>query len=253
MLQLPAIELPAVGWQPASSELSSSKLEAESSIAEAMTMNLNPTIFKAYDVRGVYPGEVNEDGGARDWRGVRRLPPGQAHRGRARHAPVVARPGRGVHRRRHVAGRRRGRLRHDCDRHAVLRGRAGSARRRRRDHRLPQPGSIQRHQDGPAGGVPAERRRGHLRHPRHDRGGSPAAAGGDPGPRDDRRRARRLRGARDVVHRSRRSSGPSTSCSTPAAAWAGWSPPGCSIASPAGRRGSASRSTAGFPITKPTR
>jgi phosphomannomutase len=24
-------------------------------------MNLNPDIFKAYDVRGVYPGEVNED------------------------------------------------------------------------------------------------------------------------------------------------------------------------------------------------
>ena len=24
-------------------------------------MNINPDIFKAYDVRGVYPGEVNED------------------------------------------------------------------------------------------------------------------------------------------------------------------------------------------------
>src|SRR6476646_12224586 len=24
-------------------------------------MNLNPDIFKAYDVRGVYPGEINED------------------------------------------------------------------------------------------------------------------------------------------------------------------------------------------------
>src|SRR5580765_8248521 len=24
-------------------------------------MNLNPNIFKAYDIRGVYPGEVNED------------------------------------------------------------------------------------------------------------------------------------------------------------------------------------------------
>src|SRR5881296_4560843 len=26
-----------------------------------MTLSLNPTIFKAYDVRGVYPDEVNED------------------------------------------------------------------------------------------------------------------------------------------------------------------------------------------------
>ena len=46
--------------------------------------------------------------------------------------------GRGVHRRRHVAGRRRRRLRHDPDRHAVLRRGARSARRRRRDHRLAQ-------------------------------------------------------------------------------------------------------------------
>ena len=26
-----------------------------------MSLSLNPDIFKAYDVRGVYPGEVNED------------------------------------------------------------------------------------------------------------------------------------------------------------------------------------------------
>ena len=24
-------------------------------------MNINPTIFKAYDIRGLYPGEINED------------------------------------------------------------------------------------------------------------------------------------------------------------------------------------------------
>ena len=24
------------------------------------TMNLNPTIFKAYDIRGLYPSEINE-------------------------------------------------------------------------------------------------------------------------------------------------------------------------------------------------
>src|SRR6476469_2619030 len=26
-----------------------------------MSLSLNPDIFKAYDVRGVYPGEINED------------------------------------------------------------------------------------------------------------------------------------------------------------------------------------------------
>ena len=35
-------------------------------------MKLNPDIFKAYDVRGTYPDEVDEDGGARDRRRLRR-------------------------------------------------------------------------------------------------------------------------------------------------------------------------------------
>ena len=43
------------------------------------------------------------------------------------------------------------------------------------------PEGIQRHQDGPEGGVSAERRRRHRRHPRHDRRRPAAAAGGDAG------------------------------------------------------------------------
>ena len=144
-------------------------------------MNLDPDIFKAYDVRGVYPGEVNEDAARAIGAAFVAYLAGQriaVGRDMRLSSPAVAAAfidGATL------AGRRRGRLRHDRDRHAVLRGRAGSPRRRRPDHRVSQPGAIQRHQDGAAGGVPAERRGGHLRHPRHDRGGSPAAAGGDAG------------------------------------------------------------------------
>ena len=78
---------------------------------------------------------------------------------------------------------------------------------------------------------------------------------------DDRCRRRRRRRARvthaatcstttsssDVVHRPVGRSSRSTSCSTPAAAWPAWSRRSCSTGCPAGRRGSASRSTARFP------
>ena len=37
------------------------------------------------------------------------------------------------------------------------------------DHGVAQSEAVQRHEDGARGGVPAERRRRHLRHPRHDR------------------------------------------------------------------------------------
>ena len=53
-------------------------------------MNLNPDIFKAYDVRGVYPDEVNEEARARHRRGLRRVSAGEADRRRPRHAALVA-------------------------------------------------------------------------------------------------------------------------------------------------------------------
>ena len=55
-------------------------------------------------------------------------------------------------------GRRRRRLRHDGHRHDVLRRRARRARRRRPDHGVAQSEAVQRHQDGAARGVSAERR-----------------------------------------------------------------------------------------------
>ena len=97
-----------------------------------------PSIFKAYDVRGLYPSEVNEDGGPADRPRLRQLSGRQAHRGLARHAAVVAVGGGGVHRRRPRAGRRRRRLRDDGHRHDVLRRRARRPRRRRADHRVAQ-------------------------------------------------------------------------------------------------------------------
>ena len=65
------------------------------------------------------------------------------------------------------------------------------------------------------------------------------------------RSRRRLRARRSWASSTRRRSSPSTSCSTPAAAWRAWSRRGSSIGCPAGRRGSASRSTARFRTTRP--
>ena len=62
-----------------------------------------------------------------------------------------------------------------------------------------------------------------------------------------------VRGARAVVHRSVGRSSRSTSCSTPAAASAASSRRSCSTGSPAGRRDSASRSTAPSRTTRPIR
>ena len=167
-------------------------------------MRLNPDIFKAYDVRGVYPGEINEDGRARDRRGVRRVPEGDAHRASA--ATCASRRRRS--RRRSSTGATSqgadvvdyGMIATDMLYFAVATRRP---RRRRADHGVAQPEAVQRHEAGPRGRVPAERRRGHRRHPRHDRGRRAAAAG---------RRARgtvttknvldALRRPRDVVHRS---------------------------------------------------
>ena len=47
---------------------------------------VNPGIFKAYDIRGLYPTELNEDVAAPGGPGVRRLPRREAHRRLARHA-----------------------------------------------------------------------------------------------------------------------------------------------------------------------
>ena len=130
-------------------------------------MSINPNIFKAYDVRGLYPSEVNEEAARLIGRGfVSYL---DAKRDRRRRDMRLSSPSVAarLHRGRPRAGRRRRRLRHDGDRHDVLRRRPRRPRRRRPDHRVAQPEGIQRHQDGAARGVPAERRRRHRRDPRH--------------------------------------------------------------------------------------
>ena len=83
------------------------------------------------------------------------------------------------------------------------------------------PEAIQRHQDGAAGGVSAERRRRHRRHPRHDRRRQPAAAGGDAGHAVADATSSTTTSSTCCRSSIRRSSSRSTSCSTPAAASAG--------------------------------
>ena len=135
--------------------------------------NIEPLMpFLPVDFQGLrrprlYPVRDQRSRRARHRPRVRRVPGRRTHRRVARHAPVVAVARGRVHRRRAGAGRRRRRLRHVRDRHALLRRRARRARRRRADHRVAQPGRVQRHQDGPARGVSAVGRRGHRRDSRH--------------------------------------------------------------------------------------
>ena len=130
---------------------------------------MNPNIFKAYDVRGIYPTELDEQIFHQIGRAFVAYLKAQAHRRGPRHARVLAEPRRRLHRRRARAGRRRRRLRDDRDRHDLLRGRHRRPRRRRADHRVAQSEAVQRLQDGGPRQSSAQRRRRHLRHPRHDR------------------------------------------------------------------------------------
>ncbi len=84
-------------------------------------MSINPNIFKAYDIRGLYPSEVNEDAARAIGRAfvsylnAKRIAVGRDMR---LSSPTVAAAfieGRAR------AGRRRRRLRDDRDRHDVLR------------------------------------------------------------------------------------------------------------------------------------
>ena len=86
-------------------------------------MNVNQGIFKAYDVRGVYPGEIDEEVAGEIGRAFVTYLGATTDRRVARHAPLVADDCGRVHRGGARAGVRRRRLRDDGDRHAVLRGR----------------------------------------------------------------------------------------------------------------------------------
>ena len=148
---------------------------------------LNPHIFRAYDVRGRIGADINPDVFRQVGRAyatlIRRnggrtiaVGPGQPrvvgraqgrlHRGRARRRP---------RRRRHRRG-------HHAD--AVLRHRPLAAGRRRQHHRQPQPGRLQRREDGPPRRRPAQR------------GRDPGAAPHDRARATSRRGQRRRDGAR---------------------------------------------------------
>ena len=121
-------------------------------------MTIPDGIFKAYDIRGLYPQELDEDG-----RRAHRLRLGAAARrdaaGRGHGpAPVVRRSARGLRR-----GRRRRRrlnrgFRPRAHGDAVLRRRLAGPRRRRHGHRLAQSAAVQRHEARGRRGPAAERR-----------------------------------------------------------------------------------------------
>ena len=119
---------------------------------------LSPAVFKAYDVRGIVPDELDADGAyAPRARLRRRLRAGVmaiGHDMRLSSPELAAAAIRGASR-----GRRR-RRRPGPDRHrdALLRGRRVRLRGRPPGHRLAQPGRLQRHEDRPPRRAPGGRR-----------------------------------------------------------------------------------------------
>ena len=128
-------------------------------------MALDPKAFKAYDVRGIYPSELDEAGAYAVGRAyVEQFEP-KASRSGATCASVSV-DGRGGH-----AGGRRRRRRgqgHRDDRHrdALFRRRRARPRRRRHGHRLAQPEGVHGDEDRPPRRAPRRRRFGPPRHPR---------------------------------------------------------------------------------------
>ena len=128
-------------------------------------MSIDANIFKAYDVRGLYPSEVNEDAARLIGRafvsylGAKRIAVGRDMR---LSSPSVAAA--------FIEGAREqgadvvdyGMIATDM---MYLRRGAGRTRRRRPDHRVAQPQAVQRHQDGQARSLSLERRRRHRRDP----------------------------------------------------------------------------------------
>ena len=122
--------------------------------SQLATHDHHPDIFKAYDVRGLYPSEINETLRTQIGRALRRLSQGQAiavSRDMRVSSPALAEA--------FIDGAREQGATSSTtacgDRHDVLRRRPRRPRRRRADHRVAQPERVQRHQDGAQGGVPA--------------------------------------------------------------------------------------------------
>ena len=196
---------------------------------------IDPHIFKAYDVRGLYPQEVNEDAarligrGFVAYLGAKRI---AVSRDMRLSSPSMAAA--------FIEGARLqgadvvdyGMMGTDMLYFAVARDGHDGGVQITASHNPKEYNGIKMVRKE---AFPLSRRVGHRRHPRHDRGGQAPAAGRDEGRPHHQRRRRRLRHARDVVHRPRRSSSRSTSCSTPAAAWPAWSRRSSSSTSRPGR------------------
>ena len=173
-------------------------------LGELVTTRDLDTIFKAYDIRGTVPDQLDATIVPRDRHSVRTVRQDAESADRARHAGVRPRARRRVLRGRSPRGRRRRPARARVDRHDLLR--RGPARRARRDaHGVAQPRRVQRHQAVPRGGAARRRRERARRDPGDD---SRAARGwrhsAGAGQRDVARLARRLRRTRALVHRHRR-------------------------------------------------
>ena len=157
---------------------------------------LDPGIFKAYDVRGLYGSELDEEGGYAIGRAYVEHFRAPLDRRRPRHARLGAVDGRRRDGGRRGRWRRRSRPRDGRHRDGLLRGRRARARRRDLRHRVAQSEAVHGHEDRPGRGVARRRRLG-------PRGRA-------------RRRPGRIRPGHRSAARSRRStSGPasSTRCS----------------------------------------
>ena len=132
----------------------------------SITRMLNPAVFKAYDVRGIYPDELDEDGAYAVGRAyVEHFEPRRIAVGKG-HAAVGAGNGARSDRRCGRRGRRRLRYRHGRHRDALLRRRRARARGRHRRHRLAQPEGVHRDEDRAPRGAAGRRRFRPVRHPR---------------------------------------------------------------------------------------
>ena len=155
-----------------------------------MTSRSTPRIFKAYDIRGIYPTQIDGEVARRigrafvDYLGAKRIAVGRDVR---LSSPEIA---AAFIRGRAQPGRRGRGHRGGGHRHAVLRRGQPRPRRRRHHHRLPQPEGMERHQDGAPGRPRPLRRRGHQ----GDQGG----AGGRPLRRRPRRRGPAARSRRPI-------------------------------------------------------
>ena len=216
-------------------------------------MTIPDGIFKAYDVRGLYPQELDEEAAERIGCALAQ----QLGATPARHghgpAPVVHGSARGVRRRRRRRRRLHGGLRPRAHGDAVLRRRLAGPRRRRHGHGLAQPAAVQRYEAGRRRGPAAERRR------RASPSSSSAAR---------RSSSSRARAPPPGTSASICTPPTSPTCglsSTPRrcgrTAWS-WtpptgspesSPPWCSTARPSTAWRCTSRSTAPSPTTRPTR